>query len=100
MAIAQQKGARGTNGSAGSIGDAVGLASAVKMSTASVYKGTVALLAQALRAEGQRRVYSLRPETLGVVDDWLRQRLMLWQHRMGALHTEVARGRRQRRSEQ
>jgi DNA-binding transcriptional ArsR family regulator len=53
-----------------------------------------------VRAEGQRRVYSLRPETLGVVDDWLRQRLMLWQHRMGALHTEVARGRRQRRSEQ
>src|SRR5690349_16932623 len=53
-----------------------------------------------VRAEGQRRVYSLRPETLGVVDDWLRQRLTLWQHRMGALHTEVARGRRQRRSEQ
>jgi 3-hydroxyisobutyrate dehydrogenase-like beta-hydroxyacid dehydrogenase len=32
------------------VGDDVGLASAVKMSTASVYKGTVALLAQALRA--------------------------------------------------
>jgi 3-hydroxyisobutyrate dehydrogenase-like beta-hydroxyacid dehydrogenase len=32
------------------VGDEVGLASAVKMSTASVYKGSVALLAQALRA--------------------------------------------------
>jgi len=32
------------------VGDDVGLASAVKMSTASVYKGSVALLAQALRA--------------------------------------------------
>ena len=32
------------------VGDAVGLASAVKMCTASVYKGRVALLAQALRA--------------------------------------------------
>ena len=32
------------------VGDEVGLASAVKMSTASVYKGSAALLAQALRA--------------------------------------------------
>jgi 3-hydroxyisobutyrate dehydrogenase-like beta-hydroxyacid dehydrogenase len=32
------------------VGEEVGLASAVKMSTASVYKGSVALLAQALRA--------------------------------------------------
>jgi 3-hydroxyisobutyrate dehydrogenase-like beta-hydroxyacid dehydrogenase len=32
------------------VGDEVGLASAVKMSTASVYKGSVAVLAQALRA--------------------------------------------------
>jgi 3-hydroxyisobutyrate dehydrogenase-like beta-hydroxyacid dehydrogenase len=32
------------------VGDEVGLASAVKLSTASVYKGSVALLAQALRA--------------------------------------------------
>jgi 3-hydroxyisobutyrate dehydrogenase-like beta-hydroxyacid dehydrogenase len=32
------------------VGDEVGLASAVKMSTASVYKGTTAILAQALRA--------------------------------------------------
>jgi 3-hydroxyisobutyrate dehydrogenase-like beta-hydroxyacid dehydrogenase len=32
------------------VGDEVGLASAVKMSTASVYKGSIALLAQALRA--------------------------------------------------
>ncbi len=31
------------------VGDAVGLASAVKMSTSSVYKGRVALLTQALR---------------------------------------------------
>ena len=32
------------------VGDEVGAASAVKMSTASVYKGSIALLAQALRA--------------------------------------------------
>jgi DNA-binding transcriptional ArsR family regulator len=52
-----------------------------------------------VRVDGQRRVYSLRPESLGAVDDWLQQRLNLWQHRLDALHTEVARGRRQRRSE-
>ena len=52
-----------------------------------------------VRVDGQRRVYSLRPESLGDVDDWLQQRLNIWQHRLGALHTEVARGRRQRRSE-
>ena len=52
-----------------------------------------------VRADGQRRVYSLRPESLGAVDDWLQQRLNLWQLRLGALHMEVARGRRQRRSE-
>ena len=52
-----------------------------------------------VRADGQRRVSSLRPESLGAVDDWLQQRRHLWQSRMGALHTEVARGKRQRRSE-
>ena len=38
------------------VGDEVGLASAVKMSTASVYKGTTALLAQGLRAAHENGV--------------------------------------------
>ena len=50
-----------------------------------------------VRPEGQHRVYRLRPESLDPLDAWLRDRLELWQQRMDALHTEVARGRRQRK---
>ncbi|CCH77961.1 putative transcriptional regulator [Nostocoides japonicum T1-X7] len=52
-----------------------------------------------VRPDGQRRVYSLRPAALAEVDDWLTERRRVWEQRMAALHTEVARGRRQRRSE-
>ena len=48
-----------------------------------------------VRQEAQRRVYSLRPEPLAEVDDWLRA---LWEQRLDALHTEVARGKHERRS--
>jgi DNA-binding transcriptional ArsR family regulator len=45
-----------------------------------------------VRQEAQRRIYSLRPEPLEDVDDWLEGYRALWQHRLGALHTEIARG--------
>jgi DNA-binding transcriptional ArsR family regulator len=51
-----------------------------------------------VRQEAQRRVYSLRPEPLAEVDDWLGRYRSLWEQRFDALHTEVARGNRQRRS--
>jgi DNA-binding transcriptional ArsR family regulator len=51
-----------------------------------------------VRREAQRRVYSLRPEPLAEVDEWLGQYRALWEQRLDALHTEVARGRRERRS--
>lgn len=46
-----------------------------------------------VRHEAQRRIYSLRPEALASVDDWLAAYRALWQHRLDALHTEIARGR-------
>jgi 3-hydroxyisobutyrate dehydrogenase-like beta-hydroxyacid dehydrogenase len=49
------------------VGDEVGLASAVKMSTASVYKGSVALLAQALRAADHYGVLEHVLDDLGEV---------------------------------
>ena len=52
-----------------------------------------------VRQEAQRRIYSLRPEPLAEVDDWLGRYRALWQQRLDALHTEVARGRHQRRRE-
>ena len=51
-----------------------------------------------VRAEAQRRVYSLRAEPLGEIDEWLGTYRMLWEQRLDALHTEIARGQRRRRS--
>jgi DNA-binding transcriptional ArsR family regulator len=51
-----------------------------------------------VRQQAQRRVYSLRLEPLAEVDQWLDRYRALWEQRLGALHTEVARGKRERRS--
>ena len=51
------------------------------------------------RQEAQRRVYGLRPEALAEVDQWLDRYRALWLQRLDALHTEVARGKRERRSD-
>jgi len=51
-----------------------------------------------VRQEAQWRVYSLRPEPLAEVDDWLGRYRLLWEQRLNALHTEIARGKKQRRS--
>jgi DNA-binding transcriptional ArsR family regulator len=51
-----------------------------------------------VRKEAQRRVYSLRPEPLAELDDWLANYRAMWGQRMDALHTEVARGKHDRRS--
>jgi DNA-binding transcriptional ArsR family regulator len=42
--------------------------------------------------EAQRRIYSLRPEPLAEIDEWLSRYRALWQKRFDALHAEVARG--------
>ncbi|HTG47402.1 MAG TPA: metalloregulator ArsR/SmtB family transcription factor [Actinomycetota bacterium] len=48
--------------------------------------------------EAQRRVYTLRAEPLAEIDGWLGRYRHLWEQRLDALHTEVARGKRGRRS--
>jgi DNA-binding transcriptional ArsR family regulator len=50
------------------------------------------------RQEAQRRVYYLRPQPLAEVDEWLGRYRALWEQRLDALHTEIARGKRERRS--
>ena len=50
------------------------------------------------RQEAQRRIYSLCPAPLAEVDQWLGRYRSLWEQRFDALHTEVARGKRERRS--
>jgi DNA-binding transcriptional ArsR family regulator len=48
--------------------------------------------------DAQWRVYSLRPGPLAEVDAWLTPYRALWEQRLDALHTEVARGKREPRS--
>jgi DNA-binding transcriptional ArsR family regulator len=49
-----------------------------------------------VRQEAQRRIYSLRPEPMSEVDAWLGNYRELWQNRLDALRTEIARGRKPR----
>jgi DNA-binding transcriptional ArsR family regulator len=51
-----------------------------------------------VRQDAQRRIYSLHPEPLAEVDEWLGRYRTLWEQRLDALHTEVARGKREGRS--
>ena len=51
-----------------------------------------------VRQDAQRRVYSLRPEPLAEITDWVDHNLAVWNQRLDALHTEIARGKRERRS--
>jgi DNA-binding transcriptional ArsR family regulator len=48
-----------------------------------------------VRQDAQRRVYALRPEPLAEVDEWLARYRSLWEQRLSALHTEIARGKKQ-----
>ncbi|ACU85037.1 transcriptional regulator, ArsR family [Brachybacterium faecium DSM 4810] len=47
--------------------------------------------------DAQRRIYSLRPAPLAELDEWLGAYRALWEHRLDALHTEIARGKKARR---
>lgn len=50
-----------------------------------------------VRQEAQRRIYTLRPEALVEVDEWLEGYRTLWQNRLDALHTEISRGKKEQR---
>ena len=49
-----------------------------------------------VRPDGARRIYSLEPGPLQEVDTWLEHFRAFWAHRLDALATEVARGKRER----
>ena len=50
-----------------------------------------------VRKDAQRRIYAIDPQPLAQLDSWLGPYRELWTNRMGALHTEIARGKRARR---
>ncbi|PSL00220.1 ArsR family transcriptional regulator [Murinocardiopsis flavida] len=51
-----------------------------------------------VRAEGTRRLYSVDPAPLQEIDGWLERYRRFWSQPLDALATELARGRRERRS--
>ncbi|MCC5996787.1 MAG: winged helix-turn-helix transcriptional regulator [Oceanicaulis sp.] len=48
------------------------------------------------RVDGPRRIYTLEPAPLQQVDDWLDRFKGFWTHKLEALATEVARGKKER----
>lgn len=50
-----------------------------------------------VRAEGTRRLYTLDPAPLREVDAWLEHFRGFWTHKLMALGTEIARGKKQKR---
>lgn len=50
-----------------------------------------------VRAEGSRRLYAVDPSALREVDVWLDRFHRIWDQRLDALDTELARGKRERR---
>jgi DNA-binding transcriptional ArsR family regulator len=50
-----------------------------------------------VRADGARRVYSIEAAPLREVDAWVSQFRGFWEHKLEALATEIARGKRNRR---
>ena len=50
-----------------------------------------------VRAEKQRRLYSLDAQPLEQVDEWLNPFRRFWDHQLEALATEIARGKKARR---
>ena len=51
-----------------------------------------------VRPEGARRLYAVSPGPLRDVDDWLGRFRRFWTPHLDALETEIARGKRQRRT--
>jgi DNA-binding transcriptional ArsR family regulator len=52
-----------------------------------------------VRAEGTRRLYAVEPAPLRDVDAWLDRFRRFWDQRLDALATELARGKRARRTD-
>jgi DNA-binding transcriptional ArsR family regulator len=52
-----------------------------------------------VRADGTRRLYAVEPAPLREVDAWLERFRAFWDQRLDALGTELARGKRERRTQ-
>jgi DNA-binding transcriptional ArsR family regulator len=50
-----------------------------------------------VRQDAQRRIYTLATAPFNEVEAWLERYPKLWEQRLDALHTEIARGKHERR---
>jgi hypothetical protein len=50
-----------------------------------------------VRIDGARRIYTMETAPLREVDDWLDRFRGMWEPRLDALATEIARGKKKRR---
>ena len=50
-----------------------------------------------VRVDGQRRLYAIDSKPLQEAHEWLGQFKSFWEHKLDALETEIARGKRNRR---
>lgn len=50
-----------------------------------------------VRVDGSRRLYAVDPEPMREIDEWLDRFRIFWMPKLGALATEVARGKRARK---
>ena len=51
-----------------------------------------------VRADGARRLYAVVPAPLQQADQWLAPFRAFWEHKLEALATEIARGKKQRKA--
>jgi len=51
-----------------------------------------------VKVDEQRRIYSLDAQPLQEVDDWLNRFRSFWEPKLSALETEIARGKKMRKS--
>lgn len=86
--------------SAGQVVDAVGEEFAISQPAVSQHLKVLRESGFAsCRSEGTKRLYSLNPEPLRRIDDWIDPFRQFWAPRLDALSTEIARGKRNRRLE-
>lgn len=87
--------------SAGALAEAIGAEFGISQPAVSQHLKVLRLNGFAtMRAEGPRRLYAIDPAPLREAEEWLSGFRAFWAPRLAALDTEIARGKRERRTRQ
>lgn len=86
--------------SAGNIADIIGQEFAISHAAVSQHLKVLRESGFAtVSRDKNRRLYALQPAPMQQVDDWMEQFRHFWTHKLDALSTEVARGKKARRGD-